>query len=313
MFTHGMNDMGGVDHSHLEKVVLARKVGIHFNTLHDDEERLSVLKRLAMVLVSDVSAIVRQTLAFELRRSAYVPREVAERIARDVEDVSAPFLKQSPSLTDDILLDLIPFLEEFALTAIARRDYVSQIISEKLAEFGGKKTLEALLGNANADMGEASYITIIDRFPKEHSLMDLMAQRDLLPMDIVARIMDLVSDKMIADLKSKYQISEDGAHAVAKEARDKGVAFMMDGASIQQLVNYARDMKISNELTAPFVLNMVRHGNKRFFVAAMAVLVDRDVDTIDEIVRQGGGIAIERLVKKAGFTEYYSKLFLEAL
>ena len=305
--------MGAVDQSHLEKVVLARKVGVQFNHGGLPEDRKVILHSLAMVLMGDVSAIVRQTLAYEMRQSSFVPRDVCEKIARDVEDVSVPFLANSPSITDDLMLDIIPFVEDFALTAMASRSHVSSIISEKLSEFGGRKTLNALLKNSAAEIPPHAYINIMSRHGKDVSLMELMAQRDLLPLDIVARLMTLVTDSMMQQLQGRYDISVDAAATLVAEARDKGLAFMMDGASMGQLVSYARDMRISNELTPTFILNIVRRGNKRFFVASMAVLVDRQPEVIENIIRKGRNYAIERLVKKVGFSDQYVKLFIEAL
>src|SRR5215203_4762763 len=63
----------------------------------DDRARAQEILR---VMATDATAMVRRSLATTLRSSALVPRDVAMRLARDIEEISVPIINASPAFTD---------------------------------------------------------------------------------------------------------------------------------------------------------------------------------------------------------------------
>lgn len=59
------------------------------------------------VMAADAAELVRTAIAETLRSSSVVPRDVALRLARDVELVSLPMLACSPAFTDDDLAEIV--------------------------------------------------------------------------------------------------------------------------------------------------------------------------------------------------------------
>jgi len=76
----------------IEKLALARKVGVFLSEGQKPDRERRVVENVAQTLANDLSLEVRQTLAFELRRANHLPRDLAEHIARDAEEVSGQFL-----------------------------------------------------------------------------------------------------------------------------------------------------------------------------------------------------------------------------
>src|SRR4051812_36746576 len=65
-----------------------------------DEERETAAEILR-VMAADAAELVRRALATTLKSSPLLPRDVALKLARDVESVCLPVLAFSPVFTDD--------------------------------------------------------------------------------------------------------------------------------------------------------------------------------------------------------------------
>lgn len=310
MFSHGMKDLGGFDKSHLEKVVLAKKVGSFLNNDPSiDEKRFKIVLDLAKLMVNDISVIVRQTLAFEVRRSEFLPKEIALKIAHDIEEISGPFLSTTPIFSDEELAELVAELPEHAMLSISRRKDIGAQTSVSLSQYGTESVATTLLQNKGAHRDDRSYNIIVKRFSDQQHVMDLVGACDELGIDVVAKIMDLVSQKIKKILMDNYGVEYEQAKVLMSETNEDVLAKSMQGANLQQLEVYARDMRQSGLLNGPFILTMIRKGNPRFFAAAMAVLVDRPAETIEAAIEAGGGNAVETLVLHAGLGQEYVKMF----
>jgi uncharacterized protein (DUF2336 family) len=310
MFSHGMKDIGGLDKGHLEKVVLAKKVGAFLNNDPSiDEKRTKIVLDLANLMVNDISVIVRQTLAFEVRRSQYLPKDLALKIVHDIEEVSGPFLASTPIFDDDEMAELVGELPEHAMLSISRRKDIGAQTSVSLSLYGTESVATTLLQNKGAHRDDRSYNIIVKRFSDQQHLMDLVAGCEELGIEVVIKIVDLVSKKFKKALLENYGVEYEQAKALLEDTNEEVLAKSMRGADIQQLEIYARDIRQSGLLNGPFILNMIRKGNPKFFAAAMAVLVDRPVDTIEAAIEAGGGAAVETLVLYAGLGREFVKMF----
>src|SRR5690348_7974806 len=70
------------------------------------EEKESAQQILEM-LATDAAELVRRALAVTLRNSPKLPRDIALRLAKDVDAVAVPVLKNSPVLTEEDLVELV--------------------------------------------------------------------------------------------------------------------------------------------------------------------------------------------------------------
>ena len=101
---------------------ICRRIGAADLSPQDRDKAQAILEMMA----ADAAELVRGALAQTLRHSRYLPRELALRLARDVDMVAIPILSNSPSLSDQ---DLVELLEEGSAdrqTAIARRPVLSE-------------------------------------------------------------------------------------------------------------------------------------------------------------------------------------------
>ena len=86
------------------------------------------------VMAGDAAELVRRALAVTLRASDVLPRDVALRLAEDVESIATPILSFSPVFSEaGLVISLDRFRESQRVTrAVAYRDALPAAVTEKL-------------------------------------------------------------------------------------------------------------------------------------------------------------------------------------
>ena len=97
---------------------------------------------------------------------------------------------------EDDWLQLIGELEEFALTAVARRSDLTPSICEKMVECGTEKPITVLMRNQKAPLSEMAFELVMSRFESHNHMMELVALRENLPLDIARKVAMKVSEEI---------------------------------------------------------------------------------------------------------------------
>ncbi len=287
-------------HAQLEKVVLARKVGLFLADEHPQDER-RVVEEVADSLARDMSVAVRQTLAFELRRAADLPRKLAERIARDVEDVSGPFLSQTEVFSDEDLAALARELEEHGRVAIARRSKVPSIVAVAIAEAGGERSVTFLVRNPGAEMHEAG-ATVVQRFGGNQALMEYLARRSDLSIEVVHQLIERISEACRAELIERHGLDPRQAEGVTAAATGANLVRWVKSASRCALNEYIRQLDERGALTDRLLIDVTRHGGIRFFESVVAFRSGIDIAAVEAVIHTGKPAYLGKLLRKAGMS-----------
>ena len=100
---------------------LAAKMAQEIDSAQLTPEELAIAQDIARLMAQDVAETVRRALAESLRAAAHLPRDVALRLAQDVETVALPILATSPVLTDSDLIAILRQANPPRQQAIAAR------------------------------------------------------------------------------------------------------------------------------------------------------------------------------------------------
>src|SRR5476651_798553 len=82
-----------------ERAVAAHKICRRIDRADMTPEERAQAQEILRVMSADAAELVRRAIAVTLRSSPMVPRDVAIRLAKDVESVSLPLLSFSPVFT----------------------------------------------------------------------------------------------------------------------------------------------------------------------------------------------------------------------
>lgn len=288
--------------------VVAADVGARLESARAEHERRAA-EELARVLAEDAIEAVRVALAVSVRQCRYLPRDVALRLAHDVEAVAAPFLEVTEVFSEADLQQLALTVLEGAQAAIARRRDLPESVSHTLAEIGAARTIESLLANPSAQLGDAALSAVIFRF--EHGqpwVLEKLADRPALPARIAARLIGRVSEAASRKLAERYQLP-DYTEPLVAQARTAAVLKVAEAQPRRALAEMLQDMHKRGELSPFVVLRALRQGHYDFVEIGLALRAQILPDSARKLM-SGGGFAARRLCYKAGIPEALHKDFL---
>ncbi|MDB5431623.1 MAG: hypothetical protein JWP35_2739, partial [Caulobacter sp.] len=118
------------------------------NPLTDEERERA--HEIIRIMAADAAELVRRALAVTLKHSDVVPRDVANKLARDVESISLPMLSYSPVFTDADLAEIVRLGGPVRQLAVARRPALSETVTAAMAEHAGARAVAAACDNPRA-------------------------------------------------------------------------------------------------------------------------------------------------------------------
>jgi len=265
-------------------------------------------------LVRDAEQEVRAALALNVRSCAILPPALARTIAEDIEAISIPFIRVSPSLLDADLLVIIASGITSKQVAIAKRDRVTERVSEALTATGRRRVVTSLLENPGAVLSEGAYQRVIDDFHEDTAVQDLLVERATLPLSITERLIQIVSESLRQRLIEK--------HALPAEL----VATLLDLASERVLMQsplapprgidskaLAARLATRGKLTPTLLMRALCLADLRFFEAAMGVLTQVSTTNAAALIADRGPLGFKSLYEKSGLPEEFFPAFRTTL
>lgn len=250
------------------------------------------------LLVRDAEIRVRAQLSQQLQSCSELPRDVALQLAQDVEEVSVPLLEFTEVLDEEDFLAIIEASEAVAkLEAIARRQYVSDGMSDALLRKGHEPLTRTLLANKGAFIAERSLLHTIETMATNGSIIEAMMERGGLPVACVEKIFLTVSRGMKEKLAKRYHVSRhlvEGKIEYAREMTTLGVASLGDKVKVEALV---KQMHRQHRLTSSVIIRSLCMGDLRFFEQALAELTAVPVENIRQLMRDAGPNGFQSLYR----------------
>lgn len=313
---------------------LAQKIGRLLPGLNQDErDRIRQLTLDALdMLARDQLARVRQVLSEAIKDSPHVPRDVARRLARDVElAVCSPMLEHSPQLSDSDLMELIASpVVAGAMGAIARREGLSGDLSAAIADSGEVDAVAALLANPSAQIREETLDRLVDGAARRTHWQMPLARHPRLPVRAVRKLAGFVAESVLAVLSGRSDLDpetveqlgaqvrkriaaaakgderderdEDDEKARDRPTTDDGAmaARRRDGAETARLIQVVHRLYASGELTAGLIADELAKGNRAFVSHALALKAGLPPSVVGRIASSGSAKAMTALSWKAG-------------
>lgn len=284
-----------------ERARAARKlcVTIERQPLSEDDRALAA--DILRVMAADAAELVRAAIAETLRASPTVPRDVALRLARDVEAVSLPMLAFSPAFTDDDLADIVRLGGPVRQVAVAKRQTLSRVVTDSLAEHGGERAVAAACANPGADFAASALGRVIDRFAASQQVLGAVAYRAVLPLSITERLVTLVSDQVRMHLIAHHSVSAAQALEIATGAAERVTVDLVDQAGRTKDVKaFVGHLHTQGRLTASLLLRGLAHGHMTFFEWGVAELAGVPHHRTWLMIHDAGPLGLRAIYERAG-------------
>lgn len=261
----------------------------------------SIAADILRVMAADAAELVRRALAVTLKESLLVPRDVALKLARDVETISLPLLNHSPVFLDSDLVDIVRLGGPVRQLAIARRPRLSRSVTDAIAEHGGDRAVAAACANDNADFAESALQQVMARFETHEKVLAAIAYRNVLPLSVSEKLISLVGDQVRDHLISHHAVAPEIALTIAVAAAERATVDLVDQAGRAADVKaFAGHLAAEGRLTASLLLRALAHGHMTFFEWGVAELAGVPHHRTWLMIHDAGPLGLRAIYERAG-------------
>lgn len=284
-----------------ERAIVAHRLCRHMDREALSEEERREAQDILRVMAADAAELVRRALAVTLKASPLVPRDVANRLARDVESVALPLLNFSPAFTDDDLVEIVRLGGPVRQVAIAKRPDVSPKLTDVIVSEGVEKAVETVCKNEHAHFAEATFDKAIARFEKSEQVLAAIAYRSVLPMAVTEKLVAMVSDNLRDHLLTHHEVSPDLALSIALGSRERATVDLVDQAGRTADVKaFTAHLHRHNRLTASLLLRALAQGHISFFEWALSELAGVPHHRTWLMIHDAGPLGLKAIYERAG-------------
>lgn len=251
---------------------IVAKVGHELDSGLSPEERV-IAEDILRKMAHDVAVSVRQALAESLKDSPNLPVDVAQSLARDVEEVALPILQHTPHLSDDDLLAIIESGSDTKQTAVARRINLSEQVTSALVETGTENAVAQLMRNGTAPVKQDGFDKVLNRFPESNKVHGSILERQTnLPAPVAQRLVNMVSDQLLDYLVKRQDVPEEVAADVLIRSRQRATQnlFSDEDAAHNDILSLVKNLDQGGHLSGSLLLRALCLGDLDFYEAGLA-------------------------------------------
>lgn len=287
------------DPSPVTRAELAGKVASQFGTEGLSESERGLAEDIVRLMARDVASRVRAALADSLKANPAVPRDVALILARDVEEVSLPFIEVSSVLTDADLVEIVRNGSLHKQVAVARRPDVSETVADAIADHAEEQAVATLMANAAAAIPEQAMGRALERFPDSAAVAEPLVERARLPVTVAERLVTLVSEHLRQRLVARHELPADLAADIVLQTRERATYGLVGGAGESELERLVHQLKEGRRLTPSLLVRALCLGDLPFFEVALAHLADIPVVNARLLIHDAGKLGLKSLFERA--------------
>ena len=279
---------------------LAGKLGTELDSPRLAAHELELAQDIVRILAKDVETSVRSALAQSVRSARNLPRDVALRMAEDVEEVALPILGHSLVLTDDDLVAIVQRASAPRQIAIAARPAVSERVSDALVTHGAEEAVATLMENPRARIAEPTLGRAVTRFADSATVKESMVRRATLPAAVAERLVALVSRGLQDHLVRHHKLPPGTAADLVMRGRERSVIRLSAGSDDADLAEMVAQMHHTGRLTPSLLVRAICTGDLGFFEAGMAELTGVRVENVHILLHDAGPNGLAALYRRSG-------------
>ena len=298
-----VNDVEELKNIEMEsRAEIARKVGRILSSAAEPADQKAAME-LAKVLAEDVAVSVREALSKELRACIFLPQDLVATISKDIEQVSMPFLVSSEAVDDAFLEEIVRSCGDSHQEAVAQRNGLSEAVAFAIADVACVGAVDKLAENETAEMGLRSFERVVQRFPEDMSLMEKLATRADLPIEIIESLVFKVSQAYGELLFKKFDVSRDYASYLVSLANRQVFSRTLEISPLPEIKNYLSQLHAQHGLGSDVLLTYLQNNNLRLFTMSLAVLLDKPYEQLESLVASRDKKVLARILESTGFSK----------
>lgn len=252
-------------------------------------------------LAQDELPRIRRLIAEEVKASPNIPKQLALRLARDVDIlVAGPVLEYSPLLDDSDILEIIATTQvDGILAAISKRGHVGPRVSEAIVGSLDIPAISQLLANPKAEIRDDTLEKIVAQAESEEALHSALVYRPGLSLRAIRRICVFVSRSLLDELGERHHLDAETKAVLKKSIQER---IDQDHSRSTMDTNFIREAYAQDKLGNEIVTNAANAQKKDAVVLALSLKADVNAKTVTKIIESKSAKGIASLCWKAGLS-----------
>lgn len=271
-----------------------------------DEIELSPEERahaegIMAIMAQDAAVLVRRALSVALKNSPKLPREIANKLAKDVESIALPVILNSPSLTDADLVEIVRASPPAKQIAVASREHLSAAVTGAIAEYAVSDAVERALANDNAIFDERGLEVSLDRFAGVSEVTAAMVRRNTLPVSVTEKLISVVTGELFDHLVNHHELPPQIAIDLAMGSRERATIDIVEQAGLQRdLGRFVQQLNLNGRLSPSLLMRGLCLGHVEFVEHAMAELAGLPHQRMWLLMHDSGPLGLKAAFDRAG-------------
>lgn len=252
------------------------------------EAESSLFGDVLQLVAAEMQEGVLAELAQRFAGAEDAPLGLMRDLANHAYEIAAPVLRNSPVLSDDVLVQIVNYQSQAHIKAVAERPKVSPAVSEAIVRVGDDTALDALMRNKGAQLTRASLEAAVDRARSSAQLHEGVVRRADLPLDLLNEMYFLVEQRLREVILEKNASVDpatlDEALSRTRERMRKNVGQATEEGA--KAAAFIRHKKQTGDLNARVIIALHREGKRIHFLHGLAELTHIDVETAADLLRR---------------------------
>lgn len=284
-----------------ERAEAAHKLCRNMERAELNEVDRAAAQKILRLLANDAAELVRRAMAVTLKASDLIPNDVARKLAGDLDSIALPIIASSPAFSDEDLIEIVRAGSVVRQVAVAGRARVSRDVATVLAAEGCEQSVRTLAANDNADLSEGALATVVDRFAEAPEVLTAVAYRQVLPLHVTERLIQLASEAVREHLISHHAVAPETAIRLAQYSRERMTVDLVDQASVStDLAAFMAQLNVRRVLNASLLLRGLARGQMAMFEYGLAELANTPHHRAWLMVHDAGPLGLKAIYDRAG-------------
>lgn len=284
-----------------ERAAAAHKLCRNMERTELDADDRAAAQKILRLLANDAAELVRRAMAVTLKASDLIPNDVARKLAGDLDSIALPIIASSPAFSDEDLIEIVRAGSAVRQVAVAGRSRVSRDVATVLAEEGCEQAVRTVAANDNADLSQGALSTLVDRFAEAQEVLTAVAYRQVLPLEVTERLIQLASDAVREHLISRHAVAPETAIRLSQYARERVTVDLVDQAAAStDLASFMTQLNARRVLNASLLLRGLARGQMAMLEHGLAELANTPHHRAWLMVHDAGPLGLKAIYDRAG-------------
>jgi uncharacterized protein (DUF2336 family) len=279
----------------------AHKICRMIDTTELSPEDQESARQILDVMCADAAVLVRRALAVTLRNSPKLPRDIALKLAKDIDVIAVPVLKNSPVITDEDLVEIVLAGSSEKQVAIAQRPALGEGLTEVIALYASKEAVQAATLNEGAAFSDDAFAGVLKRFANDNDVKGAMVSRASLPMHVTEKLVNMVSGELFDRLVNTHELPPQLAIEIASGARERATLDLVEQAGLTtDPERFVQQLALNGRLTPSMIMRALCLGHMGFVEHALAELAGVPRNKAWLMIHDAGTLGLKTIFERSG-------------